>query len=108
MWGRLNERPVHAATTTCAAPDTIGPAMGRWVVFGTRTEFTSERAPCRKRVSGHRYHEDDGSGLVCNDVMYSCGCREIVHEFHDGSCRIRIIRHDGRILLNQLSAEHAE
>jgi hypothetical protein len=40
--------------------------------------------------------------------MYSCGCREIVHEFHDGSCRTRIIRHDGRILLNQLSAEHAE
>ena len=78
-------------------------------MVGTRTDFTGERAPCgKRRVNGHRYHEEDGAGIVCNDVVYSCGCRETVHEFHDGSCRTRIIRHDGRILLNQLSAEHAE
>jgi hypothetical protein len=86
----------------------IGPRRGRWVVVGTSVGFTGERAPCGKRVNGHRYHEDDDSGIVCNDVVYDCGCRETVHEFHDGSCRTRIVRHDGRMLLNQLSAEHAE
>ena len=52
--------------------------------------------------------EDDGSGMLCNDVTYTCGCRSITHMFHDGSCRTRIVRHDGRVLLNELSAEHAE
>ena len=77
-------------------------------MVGTSTAFTKERAPCGKRVSGSRYHEDDGSGMLCDDVNYACGCRELVHSFHDGSCRTRVIRHDGRVLLNQLSAEHAE
>jgi hypothetical protein len=88
--------------------DTIGPLGEVWVVVGTSTGFTGERAPCGKRVDGHRYHEEDGSGMVCNDVVYTCGCRETVREFHDGSCRTRIVRHVGRMLLNQLSAEHAE
>ena len=33
-------------------------------MVGTSTDFTNERAPCGKRVSGHRYHEDDGSGIA--------------------------------------------
>jgi hypothetical protein len=80
----------------------------RWIVIGTRTPFTSERAPCGKRVSGTRYFEDDGSGIRCDDVTYACGCRLTSHQFHDGSCRTRVTRHDGRVLLNELSAEHAE
>lgn len=77
-------------------------------MVGTSTAFTEEKAPCGRRVRGSRYHEDDDSGMLCNDVSYACGCRMIVHTFHDGSCRTRIIRHDGRVLLNELSAEHAE
>ena len=77
-------------------------------MVGTSTSFTQERAPCGKHVSGSRYHEDDGSGMQCDDINYSCGCRSILHQFHDGSCRTRVIRHDGRVLLNQQSAEHAE
>lgn len=77
-------------------------------MVGTSTAFASERAPCGKRVNGSRYHEDDGSGMLCDDVNYACGCREIRHTFHDGSCRTRVVRHDGRVLLNELSAEHAE
>jgi hypothetical protein len=46
--------------------------------------------------------------MVFDDVNFACGCRTIQHQFHDGSCRTRVIRHDGRVLLNQLSAEHAE
>lgn len=78
-------------------------------MVGTSEGFTTaERAPCGRRVVGTRYHEDDGSGLLCDDVTYACGCRAISHTFHDGSCRIRVIRHDGRVLRNELSAEHAE
>jgi hypothetical protein len=78
-------------------------------VVGSNETFTvKERAPCRKMTTGTRYHEDDGSGLLCDDVTYACGCRRTVHTFHDGSCRTRVVRHDGRVLLNELSAEHAE
>ncbi len=77
-------------------------------MVGTSTGFTNERAPCGKRVSGSRHHEGDASGMVFDDVMYTCGCRTFSHQFHDGSVRTRVIRHDGRVLSNQLSAEHAE
>jgi hypothetical protein len=77
-------------------------------VVGTRTPFTSERAPCGRRVGGSRYFEDYESGIRCDDVKYACGCRSMSHQFQDGSCRTRVIRHDGRVLLNELSAEHAE
>ena len=77
-------------------------------MVGTSTGFIKEKAPCGRRVRGSRYHEDDGSGMLCDDVNYACGCRTIVHIFHDGSCRTRTIRHDGRMLVNELSAEHAE
>lgn len=77
-------------------------------MIDTSTPFTSERAPCGKRVSGHRHHEDDESGMVFNDVTYDCGCQTTSHQFHDGSTRSRVIRHDGKVLRNELSAEHAE
>jgi hypothetical protein len=77
-------------------------------VIGTKTPFTNEKAPCGRWVNGSRYFEDDGSGIRCDDVTYDCGCRSIEHQFHDGSCRTRVTRHDGRLLLNELSAEHAE
>jgi hypothetical protein len=77
-------------------------------MVGTSVPFSSERAPCGRRVAGSRHRESDDDGLSYDDMNYSCGCRHISHQFHDGSTRIRIIRHDGRVLLNELSAEHAE
>ena len=77
-------------------------------MVGTRIEFVAEKAPCGRRVAGSRHHEDDDSGLIFDDVNYACGCRIISHVFHDGSWRTRTIRHDGRVLANELSAEHAE
>ena len=74
-------------------------------MVGTSAGFTGERAPCGKRVNGHTYHEDDGSGILCNDVVYDCGCRKTVHEFHDGSCRTRIIRHDGKIVEDEFTRD---
>ena len=77
-------------------------------MIDTRTPFTREQAPCGRHVSGHRHREDDESGMVFDDIDYDCGCRVTSHQFHDGSLRSRVVRHDGRVLRNELSAEHAE
>jgi len=77
-------------------------------VGGTNVPFSKERAPCGKTVDGSRHQESDDDGLAYNDVNYSCGCRHISHQFHDGTIRTRIVRHDGRVLLNESSAEHGE
>jgi len=77
-------------------------------VGGTNVPFSKERAPCGKTVDGSRHQESDDDGLAYNDVLYSCGCRHISHQFHDGTIRTRIVRHDGRVLLNESSAEHGE
>src|SRR4029077_4282560 len=53
------------------------PPRGRWTMADASAAFTSERAPCGKRVSGHRHREDDESGMVFDDVNYDCGCRTI-------------------------------
>lgn len=73
---------------------------------GTTTHFTQERAPCGKLKDGDRHREGDAEGLVFDDLTYSCGCRKIRHEFHDGSVRIRTIRHDGKVLADEHSADH--
>jgi hypothetical protein len=77
-------------------------------VSGTSVPFSKERAPCGKTVGGSRHHESDDDGLAYNVVTYSCGCQHTQHQFHDGTFRTRVIRHDGRVLLNECSAEHGE
>jgi len=54
---------------------------------------------------GHHVEADD-DGLLFDDLKYSCGCREIRHIYHDGSTRIRTIRHDGKVLMDEHSGEH--
>jgi hypothetical protein len=49
----------------------------------------------------------DDEGLVVSDMYYACGCRSIRHEYHDGSLCRRIVRHDGRVLVDELIAEHS-
>lgn len=70
------------------------------------THFTRERAPCGKLMDGTRHREDDDAGLVIDDLSYACGCRRIRHEFHDGSVRNRTVRHDGKVLADEHSADH--
>ncbi|GAA1642278.1 hypothetical protein GCM10009744_35340 [Kribbella alba] len=72
----------------------------------TRTHLTQERAPCGRVVDGDRSQEDDFEGLRFDDTQYACGCRRTRHEFHDGSLRIRTIRHDGKVLLDEHSGDH--
>ncbi|MFX0577168.1 hypothetical protein [Nocardia nepalensis] len=68
-------------------------------------QFSKERAPCGKQRAGARHREDDEAGLVIDDMTYDCGCRRIRHEYHDGSIRIRIVRHDGKVLMDEHSAD---
>lgn len=74
----------------------------------TTVNFTSERAPCGKQVDGHRHRESDDEGFVIDDLTYACGCRTIHHEFHDGSVRVKVVRHDGKVLRDEDTADHAE
>lgn len=73
---------------------------------GTLTHFTLERAPCGRLVDGDRSKDDDTEGLKFDDVHWACGCRTIRHEFHDGSVRLRTIRHDGKVLMDEHSGDH--
>jgi hypothetical protein len=63
---------------------------------GTRTKFGAELAPCGKTVDGENFRDNDEQGLVIYDQYYSCGCRLIRHEYHDGSVTTRAIRHGSR------------
>lgn len=72
----------------------------------TSTHVTEEKAPCGKFVGGERHREDDDSGLIIDDLTYACGCRKSRHEYHDGSFRIRTVRHDGKVLADEHSADH--
>jgi len=73
---------------------------------GILTHFSQERAPCGRLVDGDRSKDDDTEGLKFDDVHWACGCRTIRHEFHDGSVRLRTIRHDGKVLMDEHSGDH--
>jgi hypothetical protein len=75
-------------------------------MVGTKIHFTSELAPCGKSVGGEHYRDMDDDGLLMSDEYYTCGCRLIRHAFHDGSVRTRIVRHDGKVIMDEVSAEH--
>jgi hypothetical protein len=68
--------------------------------------FSAEKAPCGKISDGTRHQEDDDEGLSVDDRKYRCGCRTIRHIYHDGSVRIRVIRHDGKVLSDEHSSDH--
>ncbi|MEU5850225.1 hypothetical protein [Saccharopolyspora shandongensis] len=57
-------------------------------------------------MNGVRHREGDAAGLLVEDVAYECGCRAMRHQFHDGSVRIRKVRHDGKVLVDEHSADH--
>ena len=72
----------------------------------TTTHFTKQKAPCGHTSDGDHHIEADDDGLIYDDLKYSCGCREIRHIYHDGSTRIRTIRHNGKVLRDEHSGEH--
>ena len=77
-------------------------------MVGRNVRFSSERAPCGKQMSGRRHQDVDSQGFILDNRTYACGCRQIHQQFHDGSGRARIIRHDGKILEDERSPERGE
>jgi hypothetical protein len=72
----------------------------------TSTCFQSEKAPCGRFVDGEHYQDQDEESLVTDNWYYACGCRSIRHEYHDGSICLKVVRHDGTTLVDELFAEH--
>ena len=71
----------------------------------TTTPFTGERAPCGQFAGGDRFQDRDEECLLSDDLFYECGCQTIRHEYHDGSFSLRVVRHDGRVVVDELDAE---
>jgi hypothetical protein len=66
---------------------------------------TSQQAPCSQVVNGESYEDQDGEGFVVRDMYYACGCRRIVHEYHDGSVYRKVVHHNGTVLVDELLSE---
>ncbi len=68
----------------------------------TTTRFTNEKAPCGQVVDGERLRDRDEECLLSDEMFYDCGCRSIRHEYHDGSVSVNVVRHDGKVLEDEL------
>ena len=44
--------------------------------------------------------------LLTQLVLFSCGCRIVRHEYHDGCVGRTVVRHDGTVLVHELLAAH--
>ena len=75
-------------------------------MVGTKIHFMAEPAPCGKIVAGEHYADEDNEGLIIRDEYYECGCRRILHEYHDGSTEARAIRHDGKLVKGEFGPNH--
>jgi hypothetical protein len=73
--------------------------------MATTTSFESERAPCGRVVSGQHFRDQDDEGLILDHLHYACGCQSIRTVYHDGSVHSRVVRHDGKVVVDELS-EH--
>ena len=59
-------------------------------------------APCGRFVSAASYEDRDDEVLLTEEMDFACGCRAIGHEYHDGTVSRKVIRHDGRVLVDEL------
>jgi hypothetical protein len=66
--------------------------------------FRDQPTPCRQLRDGERYEDRDGATLLTQLVLFSCGCRIVRNEYHDGSVGRTVVRHDGTALGHELLA----
>jgi len=71
----------------------------------TTTPFVGETAPCGQITDGERFRDQDDECLLSDELFYECGCRSIRHEYHDGSVSLKVIQHDGTVVVDELDAE---
>jgi hypothetical protein len=68
--------------------------------------FKGQQAPCGQFVDGESYEDHDDEVVMTQETFYACGCQSIQHEYHDGSVSRKVVRHDGKLLVDEmLSAE---
>ncbi len=66
------------------------------------TPFKNEKAPCGQLVDGERFRDRDEECLLSDEMFYSCGCKTIRHEYHDGSVSSKVVHHDGTVVEDEL------
>ena len=71
-------------------------------MVATNTSFEGRQAPCGRIVDGKNYQDRDDEALLTEEMNYTCGCRSIRHEYHDGSVSRKVVRHDGTVLVDEL------
>ena len=71
----------------------------------TSGSFKSQPAPCGRVVDGENFQDQDDDTVVTRETDFACGCRSIHHEYHDGTVSRKVVRHDGVVLLDEMSAE---
>jgi hypothetical protein len=67
----------------------------------TISDFEAQKAPCGPLHDGQRSLTEDLEGLVTEELRFSCGCRTSREEFHDGSVHRTVVRHDGKVLVDE-------
>ena len=68
---------------------------------GTISRFEAQKAPCGSPHDGQRSLTEDLQGLVTEELRFSCGCRTEREEYHDGSLHRTVVRHDGKVLVDE-------
>ena len=68
------------------------------------SNFTDRLTPCRRKSGGERYEDRDDTTLITQLVLFSCGCRIVHREYHDGCVGQTVVRHDGTVLIDELLA----
>jgi len=68
------------------------------------SSFINRSTPCRRRKDGEQYEDRDDGTLLTELVVFSCGCRIVSREYHDGCVGRMVTRHDGAVLLDELLA----
>jgi hypothetical protein len=68
----------------------------------TNVGFRSQQAPCGQIVDGETHLDQDEEAIVTEELDFACGCRMIRHEYHDGGVSRKVIRHDGRVLVDEM------
>ena len=68
----------------------------------TNARVAGQQAPCGRTVDGTTYQDQDDEVVVTQRIEFACGCQTTRHEYHDGSVSMRVVRHDGHVLMDQL------
>jgi hypothetical protein len=68
----------------------------------TSASLKDLKAPCGRIVDGESFEDQDEEIVVTREIDFACGCRSIRHEYHDGTVSERVVRHDGKVLVDEL------